>query len=159
MPITLPEVSTPVFALIAAIWLIILAAGRHQLKNIKENTVQLVLEQAREQLKKDSNLDIDQFYASIYPQWRQMVKSKALFIPHKTELWPMPAYPEYVCSRIKFNPQVVADFLSENGIILRGVEIALPEQDLPINPADSGNHGLSFVEQLCNLFAKYQKRY
>jgi hypothetical protein len=120
------NISTIIFTGLAAIWLTFLAAGRLQLKKVKERTVELVLSEAKVELKKNPYLTIDSFYRVIYPKWCQMLKSTALFIPHQSELWPMPANPNYVTSRIKFLPNVVGRFLANNKILLEGVEI---EQD------------------------------
>jgi hypothetical protein len=109
------------FAILAAIWLLILATGRYQLKKVKENTVELILTEAKRQIKGNKSISMQTFYKKIYPSWCQMLKSTAWFIPHKTELWPMPASPDYVKDRIKFLPDVVGQFLSDNGYKVAGL--------------------------------------
>lgn len=147
-------ISTALFAVLAAIWLIVLAAGRYQLRKVKERTVELVLSEIKVELKKNPSLTIEHFYELIYPKWCQMLKSTALFIPHKTELWPMPARPNYVKNRISFLPDVVGLFLANNKILLEGVEIEAENIEPNMGHAELRRPTLRLFEQICNLFRR-----
>lgn len=75
------------------IWMGLLFGGKVQFKRIESRTGSLVLEMARQYLEEDPLLRADQLYDRLYPQWCQMVRRSALFIPHRWELWPLPANP------------------------------------------------------------------
>ncbi|MGD0707016.1 MAG: hypothetical protein ABSA51_01035 [Anaerolineaceae bacterium] len=159
MTVQTTDISTTLFVVLAAIWLIVLAAGRYQLKKVKERTVELVLSEAKVELKKDPSLTIEGFYKFIYPKWCQMLKSTALFIPHKTELWPMPASPNYVKNRIRFLPEVVGLFLANNKIVLVGVEIEPDHIESDVVETELRSPKFGLFEQLCNLFTNNHKKY
>ena len=110
-----PEISPTVSVVLFSIWLVLFLWGRSQLRNIKEATIQLVLENIEATKKKNKNLTLDQYYEILYPKFETYVKTNAKFITHKTELFPMPAKPDYVKTRIHFTPEWVGAFLKLNG--------------------------------------------
>ena len=110
-----PEISPTVSVVVFSIWLILFLWGRSQLNKIKDATAQLVLENIEAAKKKNKNLTIDQYYRMLYPKFETFIKTNAKFVPHKTELFPMPAKPEYVKTRIHFTPEWVGAFLKLNG--------------------------------------------
>jgi len=110
-----PEISPTVSVIIFSIWLILFLWGRSQLNNIKNATAQLVLENIEVAKKENKNLTIDQYYQILYPKFETYMKANTKFIPHKTELFPMPAKPDYVITRIHFTPEWVGAFLKLNG--------------------------------------------
>jgi hypothetical protein len=57
-----------------------------------------------------------------------MVKSSAWFIPHRWELWPLPATPDIVQRRLDFTPEWLGEFLWLEEIKMRG---AKPREDQP----------------------------
>lgn len=147
-------ISTALFAGLAAIWLIFLASGRIQLKKVKERTVALVLSEVKIALRKNPSLTIEAFYKLIYPQWCQMLKDTAKFIPHKSELWPMPASPDYVKDRIKFSPEVVGRFLANNEIVLEGVVLEQENTEQVVDQNELRKPARHLFEQICKLFTK-----
>ena len=110
-----PEISPTVSVVLFSIWLVLFLWGRSQLNNIKEATTQLVIENIEAAKKKNKNLTIDQYYEILYPKFETYVKTSAKFVTHKTELFPMPAKPDYVKTRIHFTPEWVGAFLKLNG--------------------------------------------
>jgi len=110
-----PEISPTVSVVLFSIWLVLFLWGRSQLKNIKEATTQLVIENIEVAKKENKNLTIDQYYEILYPKFETYVKTNAKFVTHKTELFPMPAKPDYVKTRIHFTPEWVGAFLKLNG--------------------------------------------
>ncbi len=114
----------PIFSFITfSIWLIFFVLGRAQFNKIKKFTQSTIVEKARIEIKKNKSLKLKDFYDQIYPSWCDLVKKSIWFIPHKTELWPMPAKPDYVRKRIGFNQEWTAKILLENGIELKGREV------------------------------------
>ena len=124
-----PEISPTVSVAVFSIWLILFLWGRSQLNNIKDATTQLVLENIEAAKKKNKKLTLDQYYKILYPKFEVYVKANAKFVPHKTELFPMPAKPEYVKTRIHFTPEWVGAFLKLNGHTI----IASSQQQETIN--------------------------
>jgi len=110
-----PEISPTVSVVLFSIWLVLFLWGRSQLNNIKKVTTQLVIENIEAAKKKNKNLTLDQYYEILYPKFETYVKTNAKFITHKTELFPMPAKPDYVKTRIHFTPEWVGAFLKLNG--------------------------------------------
>jgi len=109
-----PEISPTVSMIVFSIWLILFLWGRSQLNKIKDATAQLVLENIETAKKNNKNLTVDQYYQMLYPKFEAYVKANVKFVPHKTELFPMPAKPEYVKTRIHFTPEWVGAFLKLN---------------------------------------------
>lgn len=97
------------------VWLVLFLTGRFQFGHIKKRTVDLVLSRLDSLLEASPDLTVEEYYAFLLPRWEQMVRSSAWFIPHKTELWPMPATPQYVAQRIHFSPEWLGAFLSLRG--------------------------------------------
>ena len=114
----------PIFSFITfSIWLIFFVWGRAQFNRIKKLTQSIIVEEARIEIKKNKSITLKEFYDQIYPSWCDLVKKSIWFIPHKSELWPMPAKPDYVRKRIGFNHEWTARVLLENGIELKGREV------------------------------------
>ena len=113
--INFPEIPPTISVIVFTIWIIFFLWGRAQFNNVKDKTVSLIIENIDEAKKKIKNLTIDQYYEMIYPQFEEIVKTSAKFIPHKTELFPVPAKPEYVKTRMNFTPEWVGAILSLHG--------------------------------------------
>ena len=106
-----------------SIWLILFVLGRAQFNKIKKLTQSVLVEKANVQIRENKEITLKEFYNQIYPSWCDLVKESIWFIPHKTELWPMPAKPDYVRDRIGFNQEWTARILLDNGIELKGREV------------------------------------
>jgi hypothetical protein len=100
-------------------WIVTLLSGKAQLRRIKSRTGLLVLEMARQSLEEEPRPGVDQLYDRLYPQWCQMVRRSALFIPHRWELWPLPATPSIVRGRIDFTPEWLDQYLRTFGFEVR----------------------------------------
>jgi hypothetical protein len=103
-----------VVAMFFLIWAVVLFSGKAQLRRLQRNTVVLVTERALQLTAEGKPLRIQEFYNQVYPEWTQMVRRTALFIPHHWELWPLPALPSVVRSRIGFTPEWVKQCLQKN---------------------------------------------
>jgi hypothetical protein len=110
-----------------ALWLSVFFLGKVQLKMIREKTEAWILTSSREILKKSGNITVEQLYKQLLPQWEQNVRGTALFIPHRWEIWPVPATPRFVKKRINFTPEWLGGFLWANGIKLPGARA--PEKE------------------------------
>ena len=105
-----------------AAWLIVIGASKLQLKWIKDRTETLMLTTARGVLEANPRLPVDKLFDQLYPVWVEMVRKTALFIPHRWEVWPVPATPERVAGRLDFTPEWLGQHLLANGIEVRGVK-------------------------------------
>ena len=113
--ISFPEIPPTISVIIFTIWIILFLWGRSQFNKIKDATSKLILDNIEEVKKKNKNLTINQYYEMLYPKFEAIVKTNARFIPHKTEMFPMPAKPKYVKTRMNFTPEWVGAFLKLNG--------------------------------------------
>ena len=106
-----------------SIWLILFVLGRAQFNKIKKLTQSVIVEKASAQIKENKSITLKEFYNQIYPSWCDLVKESIYFIPHKSELWPMPAKPDYVRERSGVEQEWTARILLEHGIELKGREV------------------------------------
>ena len=77
--------------------------------------MRLIFENIDEAKRINKNLTINQYFEMLYPKFIEIVKINARFIPHKTEMFPMPANPEYVKTRMNFTPEWVGAILKLSG--------------------------------------------
>lgn len=101
--------------IIFSIWIVFFLWGRAQFNRIKDATVKLILDNIDNAKKVHKNLTIDQYYEMLSPQVDAIIRANAKFILHKTELFPMPAKPDYVRTRMNFTPEWVGAILKMNG--------------------------------------------
>lgn len=113
------------------LWMVLFLSGTWQLNRIKERTSALSLREAKRLLKDNPEINIREFYNNVKPAWEQMVRDSALFIPHRWELWPIPATPEIVQERVDFTPEWLGEFLWLEKIKMRG---AKQRKDAPEEP-------------------------
>ena len=114
----------PTFSFVTfSIWIIFFVLGRGQSNGSKQFSITCKNRKERIEIKKNKSITLKEFYAQIYPSWCDLLKKTIWFIPHKSELWPMPAKPDYVRKRIGFNHEWTARVLLENGIELKGREV------------------------------------
>lgn len=99
-------------------WLILFMAGRYQFNQLVKFTTALVQERVGPALEHNNNLTVGDYYGMIRPEWEKFVTSRIKFLPHSTELFPMPARVDYVVRRINFSPLWVGAYLRYNGIKL-----------------------------------------
>lgn len=103
------------------IWTTLFLAGKAQLRRVEARTLPLVLDEACQALAEKPGLTAEELYDHLYPAWCRMVRRTAWFVPHRWEMWPLPASPAIVRDRMGFTPQWVARHLSEKGIRLHGM--------------------------------------
>ncbi len=110
------------------LWMVLFLAGSWQLSRIKERTNTLSLEEAKRLLEDNPDITISQFYEYLKPKWDKMVRTSAFFVPHRWELWPLPATPGVVQRRIDFSPEWLGEYLWLEEIKMKGAE---PREDAP----------------------------
>ncbi len=96
------------------LWYILLVAGTIQYRRLRRKTIEIVLQRA-EQMKQAGREDLpERLYAALYPEWCEMVRRSAWFIPSKSELRPIAATAENVKRRFGFSPTWVRDCLRDH---------------------------------------------
>ncbi|MCG2768690.1 MAG: hypothetical protein L6435_09965 [Anaerolineae bacterium] len=103
---------------VLTVWLGVFVAGRLQLRHIERKSVELVLEMGRELIARKPHITARGLYKRIYPRWSEAVREWAWFVPHRLDLWPVPARPETVQQKLPFSAQWIAEVLHQYGIPL-----------------------------------------
>ena len=105
---------------ILVVWLGIFVAGRFQLQNIERKTVEMVLGISPSLIAAKPHITSRVLYKRIYPRWETSLRQWGWFIPHRTDLWPVPITPETVRQKFPFSHQWIAETLAQNGIQVEG---------------------------------------
>ncbi len=105
------SVVTIAFAVLLGVY----ALGRYQLGIIARNTEELVIRRFEEFVREESDISPEALYRRIYPEWAESVKKWAWFVPHRFDLWPVPANERTVKGKIGFSPEWISDVLSRHG--------------------------------------------
>jgi len=103
---------------VSAVWLIFYISARRQFSRVRQGTVDLVLEQGRRAGQARPRPTVEALFVQLQPVWEAMLRRRAWFIPHRTELFPVPASPGTVARRLNFTPGWVGAYLRLNGIDL-----------------------------------------
>lgn len=113
-----PQIPPMISLIVFAVWILQFLLGRAQLNKITNSLTNMALKHIEEAKKENENLSVNQYYAYLLPQFEEIVKTKSKFIPHKTELFPIPATPDSVKKRINFTPEWLGAFMLINGYSL-----------------------------------------
>ena len=103
-------------------WMGLLAAGKLQVRRIKARTQAMVLDAANQRREGGNKVAAKQLYSRLYPDWSQMVRRSALFVPHRLEMWPVPATPANVQHHVNFSPEWIYECLTAQGFRLHGAK-------------------------------------
>lgn len=98
------------------LWYLFYVAGTIQYRRIQKMTREIVLKYANQAIESQYEQSYEKLYEACYSDWCEMVEKTAVFIPHKTELWPIKATLENVKKRINFTPGSMKTFLKEQKI-------------------------------------------
>ena len=109
---------SPWIGILSATWLFFFILGRWQFNRIKHITTNLILEEGRRASLMQQPPTVDELYIQILPGWKIMLKKSAWFILHKSELFPVLAWPKIVQKRLNFTPAWMGAYLLLNGIEL-----------------------------------------
>jgi hypothetical protein len=108
-------------AIILLFWFGIYWAGRLQLKHIEKKTVELVIISTQKELAKHPNLSVKGLYKRIYPEWEKSLPEwGGWFIPHRSDLWPVPIRVKTVQEKMSFSPEWIAKVLLAYKISVEG---------------------------------------
>ena len=118
-----------VITLLSVAWLVMFILGRKQYEDIKKQTLQLLTEGADRAKARNIELSVQEYYDQLQPVWEEMVRRTARFVLHKTELFPVPATPDYVRKRMNFTPAWLGAYLRLHHYKVT----AVPELDEQIN--------------------------
>lgn len=111
-----------VLVIFFALWLLMYSLGKWQFKRITQGTTELVLAMGKKAHNRKNKPTVEEFYAQIRPEWEAMLKQKAKYILHKSELFPVPANARFVETRMKFTPAWLGAFLKVNHLDLPASE-------------------------------------
>jgi hypothetical protein len=100
------------------LWYVIFLAGTIQYRSLKKKTIAMVLKYGQKAVDGQLERSFEVVYAALYPEWCEMIKKTAFFIPDKSELRPILASVENVKKRFIFNPQWVKACLKDHHIDL-----------------------------------------
>ena len=115
----LSSVPTSIIIGVTGIWFIFFFLGREQFKRLRANTQKIALEGIETALARNKNLSVNQYYKQINGQWEAMVPRTAKFIPHTSELYPIPVKIEDLRKRINFSPEWLGAYLKLTGYSLK----------------------------------------
>jgi hypothetical protein len=109
---TMPPILKVLFGLLV-LWYFVLVAGTIQYRMLKRKTVSMILQRADHMAGAGRERLPERLYEAVYPDWCDMVRRSAWFIPSKSELRPIPATAENVQMRFGFSPKWVRDCLHD----------------------------------------------
>jgi hypothetical protein len=95
------------------LWYVVLVAGTIQYRVLKRKTIEMILARAERMPDADREHLPERVYEALYPEWCDMVRRSAWFIPSKSELRPIPATAENVKVRFGFSPRWVQECLKD----------------------------------------------
>ncbi len=110
-----PSLVTIVFTVLVAVYL----AGLFQLKSVEKKTREFVLDLAPELIKSKPHITSSGIYKHVLPRWEKELKNwHPLFIPHRLDIWPVPATAKNVITKMGFSPDWIKELLAENNVLL-----------------------------------------
>jgi len=105
--------------IVFSVWLIIFLLGKSQLRSIEKISASYIIQKYEELAAHNRKIRLGQFFSAISGDWEKVVKGKVLFVPHRYELWPMPASPKYLAKRLPFTENWVGKVLVEHNMELK----------------------------------------
>lgn len=112
--------SNPLYLLLLyGTWLLLWGAGKVQLRRNIQFLENSTLSFAQQSITIEGRVGVDTVYELVYCAWKQQFHRLAWFIPHRWELWPIPARLEVVQQRIGFSPEWVKTYLQKNNILIK----------------------------------------
>ncbi len=109
---------SPWAGVVSAVWLVFYILGRRQFTRVRRGTADLVLEQGRRAAQLSPRPSVEALYDQLQPEWEAMVKRRAWFLPHRSELFPVPVRLGGLRRRLNFTPGWVGAYLRLNGVHL-----------------------------------------
>lgn len=113
--LTHPALITIIFTVFVFIYL----AGLFQLKYAEKKTRELVLILTPDLIKLKPHITSSGIYKHVLSRLENEIKKwHLLFIPHRLDIWPVPANIKNIVSKMGFNPEWVKKILEEESIKL-----------------------------------------
>jgi hypothetical protein len=100
----------------------LLAAGKLQVRRIQDRTQSMVLDAANQRRGEGKGVGAKQLHRRLYPEWCEMVRHSAFFVPHRLEMWPVPATPDNAQHHVNFSPAWIYEFLTARGFRVHGAK-------------------------------------
>jgi hypothetical protein len=125
-PFNMPPAVT--FAILAC-WLFFFLTGRLQLRKTRKLAERLILSHVSD-LEARPRMTLREFHALVLPEFKEQVRGTIWYVPHRTELFPIPARPETVVERLGLSPEYVGRILIREGIELKGRDFRKLKGDL-----------------------------
>ncbi len=100
------------FVILLGIWLVLFIAGKAQFDWIKKSTANLVLQKYQSYAQLPG---LSAYYREITPEWETNIVKKVYFIPHKSEMFPIPVRSDDIRQRINFTEAWVGAYLKMHG--------------------------------------------
>jgi hypothetical protein len=100
-------------ALVLVAWFGVIFAGNLQLRRVERETVRLVVHESARLMAANPTITARQLHEALYPVWVAELRRWAWYVPHRWELWPVPAQPETVQRHFEFTPKWLRQVLSE----------------------------------------------
>jgi hypothetical protein len=94
-------------ALGLALWFGLIAFAKFQLRQIETRTRQFVVSESRRALVQNPELTAAQLFALLYPRWSDQVTGWAWCVPHRWDLFPVPARLAAIQAKFQFTPELV----------------------------------------------------
>ncbi len=112
---THPVLVTLIFAVLVGLYL----AGLFQLKHIEKMTRELVIALSPDLIKAKPHITSSGIYKHILPRWESELKKwHVYFIPHRLDIWPVPATAKNIISKMDFTPDWIKNVLQEENFLL-----------------------------------------
>lgn len=109
-----------VLAIVYLAWLILFWLGKHQVKRVEEFLTEWVRGEAKELKAQHIQPDPDQLYKRASHELKQNLPHLAWFIPHKTEMFPVPARLDIVEKKINLSPDWIRNALKQTKAASKG---------------------------------------
>ena len=135
------------YVLSLLVWLCLFVTGKLQYDRLRKRTMELAVEKAEALLRTDRNLTVERCYELLLPEWEEMLKRTTWFVPHKMELWPVPARPEYVRKRLNLSPFWLGAYLRLHGFSLPAESDLQAEIDQVVARASAPRSGPGSVRK------------
>ena len=100
-------------ALALVAWFGVIFAGNLQLRRVERETVRFVVRESAGLVAANPTITARQLHEALYPVWVAELGRWAWYVPHRWELWPVPARPETVQRHFEFSPKWLRRVLNE----------------------------------------------
>lgn len=131
-------------AVIFGAYLLMYAAGKLQLKDIKQRTHRLIEERCKKWLAERPETSDEQLFKYFYPIWEnELSKLRYLFILNRHDLWPVSVTPQHILEKIPLSADYLRKYLHNPALLKLEEKQKQYPTYLRNKPKDHGEHGNS----------------